>query len=139
MIAFKYIFILCCSFFMFMGGSEWETIVHHVRCDKYYYMPKSYVLIALFVCPCVRASRSWNRGPEIGVFFFFGRLPRVNTRGFVFPPFSGGLPRVNTRVFFFFSFRPFPAGCPGLIPRFLFFVFFSLFFSSALFRRAAQG
>jgi hypothetical protein len=97
---------------------------------------------------CVRAFRSRNRGPEIGVFFLFFfffppfscGLPWVNTRGFFFffshpflagcpglitrvffffslPPFSGGLPRVNTTVFFFF--RPFPAGCPELIPEFV--------------------
>ncbi len=47
----------------------------------------------------------------------------------VSPPFSDGLPRVNTKVFFS---RPFPAGCPGLIPRFF-------FFFPALFRWPAQG
>ncbi len=57
------------------------------------------------VCPSLFCSRS-----------FSALIPGV----FFFPPFSGGLPRVNTRFFFFFS-RPFPTGCPRLIPR----VFFS--------------
>jgi hypothetical protein len=81
-----------------------------------------------------------------GFFFssppFFGKLPRVNTRGFFFPPFFSGLPRVNTRVFFS---RPFPTGCLGLIPGFFFSpfsgelprvntrVFSFFFFLSALF------
>ncbi len=30
-------------------------------------------------------------------------LPRVNIKGFFFPPFSGELPRVNTRVIIIFS------------------------------------
>ncbi len=50
-----------------------------------------------------------------------GGLPKVNTKVFFFfffSPFSGGLPKVNTRVFYFF-FRPFPTGCPGLIPEFV--------------------
>ncbi len=42
-------------------------------------------------------------------------------------PFSDGLPRVNTRVFFCFFSRPFPAGCPGLIPGFFFFFLFPTF------------
>jgi hypothetical protein len=35
--------------------------------------------------------------------------------------FQMALPRVNTRVFFF---RPFSAGCPGLIPGFYYYYYY---------------
>jgi hypothetical protein len=77
------------------------------------------------------------------VFFFpalFQRAAQGYYQGFFFfPPFSGGfavygttslcifqmvLPRVNTKVFFF---RPFPAGCPGLIPGFYYYYYYYYF------------
>jgi hypothetical protein len=48
------------------------------------------------------ARKGWAAGPPF-FFFFFALF---------------GLPRVNTRVFFS---RPFPTGCPGLIPGVFFF------------------
>jgi hypothetical protein len=74
-------------------------------------------------------SRSWNRGPAVCP----GLIP-----GVFFSSFSGGLPRVNTRVFFS---RPFPMGCPRLIPSFFIYLFLFLFFpaGSLCRRRTCPG
>ncbi len=75
-------------------------------------MMQSYILIRL--SGRLSRSRFWVLGPR-----------RTDGQDFFLSVLSGGLPMVNTKVFlfaFFFS-RPFPAGCPGLIPWFFCFFF----------------